>query len=82
VPILWRIAGALLASIVVLASSFLLGGGRYQMGVGQAGAPMRLDRWTGDMMVCTTRLCVIYPTGRAQRFSPPPPASRPDIPDM
>ena len=80
-PSPWKIAGALLASVVVLASSFLIGGGRYQMSVSENRPPVRLDRWTGNMMVCTTRLCVIYPAGRATRF-PPPPTQPLNLPEM
>lgn len=78
----WKVAGFLAASVVALASAFLIGGGRYQMLVGMDRVPMRLDRWTGEMMVCTTRLCVIYPTQRPERFPPPPPASPSNPPKL
>ena len=80
-PSPWKIAGALLASAVALLSAYTLSGGRYQLTTGQAGAPMRLDRWTGEMMVCTTRLCVIYPTRRPEHFTPPP-TSPSSVPEM
>jgi hypothetical protein len=59
---IWRVVGALLASVVLLLGAFVVGGGRYEVRAAGSFGMVRMDRWTGETMVCVPQRCVKYPT--------------------
>jgi hypothetical protein len=65
-----KVAGALLAAIVVLVSALLVGGGRYEIRTAGSFGIVRMDRWTGEVMTCVPQRCVKYPTAHPDDKSP------------
>ncbi len=66
----WRVVGALLASIVILSSAFVVGGGRYEVRAAGSFGMIRMDKWTGEAMVCVPQRCVKYPTSHPDNKPP------------
>lgn len=68
-----KVLGGVLFALVFLLGSFLVGG-RYEVrpaGMPDGGGVIRLDRWTGETMLCVPRRCLVYPTAHPDLLPPP-----------
>jgi len=61
-----KMAGALLAAIVLLTSAFLIGG-RYEIVGAEGPVVYRVDRWSGEIVGCSVAVCRVLPTKAAVR---------------
>jgi len=68
VKVVSKVLGGGLLVIAFLLGSFFIGG-RYEI-QSAGGAVIRLDKWTGETMLCVPRRCVLYPTDHPDT-SPP-----------
>ena len=68
-----KVLGGVMLALVFLLGS-LLAGGRYEIqsaGMTDGGGVMRLDKWTGETMLCVPRRCLLYPTTHPDPLPPP-----------